>query len=233
MLAIMRREFKAYFTSPIGYIVVAAIFALSGFFFTQMVAYGIADMRSVFSTMYTFIMFLMPMLTMRLMSEDKKIKTDQILLTSPVTITGIVLGKYFAAVLVFVVASSSTLLECLVLGVLGAPEWGVVITNYVAMILLASTFIAVGMFISALTENQVIAAIGAIVANIAVSYVDTLLPNINNKFLDQFINGSTFMSRYSEFMSGKLNFSSVIFFLSIIGIFLFLSGRVLEKRRWE
>ena len=84
----MRREFKAYFTSPIGYIVVAAIFFISGVFFTQMVAYGIADMRSVFSTMYTFIMFLMPMLTMRLMSEDKKIKTDQILLTSPVTITG-------------------------------------------------------------------------------------------------------------------------------------------------
>ena len=229
----MRREFKAYFTSPIGYIVVAAIFALSGFFFTQMVAYSIADMRSVFSTMYTFIMFLMPMLTMRLMSEDKKIKTDQILLTSPVTITGIVLGKYFAAVLVFVVASSSTLLECLVLGVLGSPDWGVVITNYVAMILLAATFIAVGMFISALTENQVIAAIGAIVANIAVTYVDSLLPNINNKFLDQFISESTFMSRYNEFMSGILNFSSVIFFLSIIAVFLFLSGRVLEKRRWE
>jgi len=233
MLAIMRREFKAYFTSPIGYIVVAAIFFISGVFFTQMVAYGIADMRSVFSTMYTFIMFLMPMLTMRLMSEDKKIKTDQILLTSPVTITGIVLGKYFAAVLVFIVASSSTLAECLVLGILGTPDWGVVITNYVAMILLAATFIAVGMFISALTENQVVAAIGAIVANVAVTYIDGILPNINNEFLDQFISDSTFTSRYSEFMSGMINFSSIMFFLSIIAVFLFLCGRVLEKRRWE
>jgi len=229
----MRREFKAYFTSPIGYIVVAAIFFISGVFFTQMVAYGIADMRSVFSTMYTFIMFLMPMLTMRLMSEDKKIKTDQILLTSPVTITGIVLGKYFAAVLVFIVASSSTLAECLVLGILGTPDWGVVITNYVAMILLAATFIAVGMFISALTENQVVAAIGAIVANVAVTYIDGILPNINNEFLDQFISDSTFTSRYSEFMSGMINFSSIMFFLSIIAVFLFLCGRVLEKRRWE
>ncbi|MBQ3049613.1 MAG: ABC transporter permease subunit [Oscillospiraceae bacterium] len=233
MLAIMRREFKAYFTSPIGYIVVAAIFFISGVFFTQMVAYGIADMRSVFSTMYTFIMFLMPMLTMRLMSEDKKIKTDQILLTSPVTITGIVMGKYLAAVLVFIVASSSTLAECLVLGILGTPDWGVVITNYVAMILLAATFIAVGMFISALTENQVVAAIGAIVANVAVTYIDGILPNINNEFLDQFISDSTFTSRYSEFMSGMINFSSIMFFLSIIAVFLFLCGRVLEKRRWE
>lgn len=229
----MRREFKAYFTSPIGYIVVAAIFFISGVFFTQMVAYGIADMRSVFSTMYTFIMFLMPMLTMRLMSEDKKIKTDQILLTSPVTITGIVMGKYLAAVLVFIVASSSTLAECLVLGILGTPDWGVVITNYVAMILLAATFIAVGMFISALTENQVVAAIGAIVANVAVTYIDGILPNINNEFLDQFISDSTFTSRYSEFMSGMINFSSIMFFLSIIAVFLFLCGRVLEKRRWE
>ena len=183
--------------------------------------------------MYTFIMFLMPMLTMRLMSEDKKIKTDQILLTSPVTITGIVMGKYLAAVLVFIVASSSTLAECLVLGILGTPDWGVVITNYVAMILLAATFIAVGMFISALTENQVVAAIGAIVANVAVTYIDGILPNINNEFLDQFISDSTFTSRYSEFMSGMINFSSIMFFLSIIAVFLFLCGRVLEKRRWE
>ena len=119
------------------------------------------------------------------------------------------------------------------LGILGTPDWGVVITNYVAMILLAATFIAVGMFISALTENQVVAAIGAIVANVAITYIDGILPNINNEFLDQFISDSTFTSRYSEFMSGMINFSSIMFFLSIIAVFLFLCGRVLEKRRWE
>ena len=114
MLAIMRREFKAYFTSPIGYIVVAAFYLMSGIFYSQLVAYGYADMRNLFGSMYTVIMFLIPVLTMRLMSEDKKIKTDQILLTSPVTITGIVLGKYFAALLVYLIATLATVVQCVV-----------------------------------------------------------------------------------------------------------------------
>ncbi|MBE6883403.1 MAG: ABC transporter [Ruminococcaceae bacterium] len=232
MLAIMRREFKAYFTSPIGYIVVAAFFLMSGVFFSQLVAYGVADMRNLFSTMYTVIMFLIPVLTMRLMSEDKKIKTDQILLTSPVTITGVVLGKYFAALLVYIVATLSTVVQCLMVGLFTTPEWGVIFTNYIGMILLGATFIAIGMFISSLTENQVVSAIGAIAASILVTVMDSIVPKINIEFLDAFLTDATFSSRYNEFMTGVIDFSNIMFFLSIIAVFLFLSGRVLEKRRW-
>ncbi len=229
----MRREFKAYFTSPIGYIVIAAFFLMSGLFFTQLIAYGYADMRNLFSSMYTVIMFIMPVLTMRLMSEDKKIKTDQILLTSPVTITGIVLGKYFAALLVYIVATLSTVVQCIVVAMFAVPEWGVMFTNYIGMLLLGATFIAIGMFISSLTENQVVSAIGAIAAAIVVTIMDTILPKISIPFLASFLSDATFSTRYNDFMNGVMNFSNIIFFLSIISVFLFLSGRVLERRRWS
>jgi len=177
-------------------------------------------------------MFLIPVLTMRLMSEDKKIKTDQILLTSPVTITGVVLGKYFAALLVYIVATLSTVVQCLMVGLFTTPEWGVIFTNYIGMILLGATFIAIGMFISSLTENQVVSAIGAIAASILVTVMDSIVPKINIEFLDAFLTDATFSSRYNEFMTGVIDFSNIMFFLSIIAVFLFLSGRVLEKRRW-
>lgn len=233
MLAIMRREVKAYFTSPIGYIVVAAFSFMSGLFYYMLVAQGVADMRNLFGTMYTVIMFLIPVLTMRLMSEDKKIKTDQILLTAPVTVTGIVLGKYFAALFVYFIATLATVVQSAVIALFTVPEWGVIFTNYIGMLLLGATFIAIGMFISSLTENQVVAAIGSIAVAIFVTVADSVVPQIKIKFLDAFLSDATFSTRYSDFMNGVMNFSNVIFFLSIVAIFLFLSGRVLEKRRWS
>ena len=233
MLAIMRREFKAYFTSPIGYIVVAAFYLMSGIFYSQLIAYGYADMRNLFGSMYTVIMFLIPVLTMRLMSEEKKIKTDQILLTSPVTITGIVLGKYFAALLVYLIATLATVVQCVVVALFAVPEWGVLFTNYIGMLLLGATFIAIGMFISSLTENQIVAAIGSIAVAILVTVADSIVPKISVKFLESFLSDATFSMRYNDFMNGIMNFSNVIFFLSIVAVFLFLSGRVLEKRRWS
>lgn len=233
MLAIMRREFKAYFTSPIGYIVVAAFYLMSGVFYTQLIAYGYGDMRNLFSSMYTVIMFLIPVLTMRLMSEDKKIKTDQILLTAPVTVTGIVFGKYLAALIVFIISTLATVAQCLVLALFAVPDWGVIFTNYIGMLLLGATFIAIGMFISSLTENQVVAAIGSIAVAILVTIADSIFPKISIEFLETFLSDATFSTRYNEFMNGIMNFSNIIFFLSIVAVFLFLSGRVLEKRRWS
>ena len=231
----MRREFKAYFFSPIGYIVVAAFYLVSGVSYFSLAAYGYADMRGLFKSGMVIIVMMvaLPIITMRLMSEDKKIKTDQILLTSPVTITGIVLGKYFAALLVYIIATLATVVQCIAVALFAVPEWGVIFTNYIGMVLLGATYIAIGMFISSLTENQIIAAIGAIVCNVIVTFAGNLVPKIDIEFLDSFISDATFLVRYNDFINGTISFSNVMFFLSIVAVFLFLSGRVLEKRRWS
>ena len=101
------------------------------------------------------------------------------------------------------------------------------------MLLLGATFIAIGMFISSLTENQIVAAIGSIAVAILVTVADSIVPKISVKFLESFLSDATFSMRYNDFMNGIMNFSNVIFFLSIVAVFLFLSGRVLEKRRWS
>ena len=121
MGAIMRREFNAYFTSAIGYIFIAVFFFFSGMFFAQMFAAGYPDMSYLFSSLFSIVMFMVPILTMRLMSEDKKIKTDQALLTAPVNLAGVVLGKFFAAAAMFLVTISITIVQSLVMAAMTMP----------------------------------------------------------------------------------------------------------------
>ncbi|MBP1535456.1 MAG: ABC transporter permease [Ruminococcus sp.] len=245
MGAVFRREVRSYFTSPIGYIFITAFFAYSGIMFSiNSLAGGYAKLDSMFYSLLTIMIVLIPILTMRTIAEEKRTRTDQCLLTAPVSLGGIVLGKFFAAFVVYAAAVSITLVMAVVVSVYGQPDWNVIVGNIVALLLAGGAFIAVGIFCSSLTENQVVAAVMSFIALIAASFMSViggLIPAVQEgKWYTDIIGGIktafnklSFSERYYDFTFGIFNFSNVVFFISAAAAFLFLTVRVLEKRRWS
>ena len=228
MGAIYRREMGAFFTSGVAYVFLVVFYFISGlFFYNGVLAAGITDVSPMFSSMFIIIMFLIPILTMKLLSEEKKNKTDQGLLTAPVGLWEIVLGKYFAALTLFIIAESIVYVV-----------WQTLLGNYFAMLFLGAAFIAVGLFISSLTENQITAAIVSMVALFVIYLSEMLVADFENgnkfqKVVYKVITGIAFYSKYNEFTNGVFSLPSIVFFISVAFLFNFLTVRVLEKRRWS
>ena len=291
MGAIFRRETLSYFTSPIGYIFLAAFYAFSAFSFTSnSLRYGTTKMDSMFQQIMIILIVLIPILTMRTLSEEKKNKTDQCLLTAPVSLGGIVAGKFLAALLIYALGVAITLVYAIVISAFAAPDWSVIAGNIIGLTLLGSAFIAVGMFCSSLTENQVVSAVLSFIALIALYMLSTIGDVIPSDFIEQllpdlgavwrtviteavviavtllcfFLLGRkagaivigfvvmlvlglfaakgelvpvifeklSFWERYVGFTYGLFDLSNALFFISACVVFLFLTVRVLEKRRW-
>lgn len=235
MGAIFRRELKAYFTSPIAYIFIAVFYIYTSIFFSMYnLSYGTTDMSTSFTTAFTIIMILLPLLTMRLFTEEKRQKTDQCLLTAPVNLFSIVMGKFLAAVCVFLCAMAIYVLYVITLVALaGSVAWATVIGNFVALLLLGASFISIGIFVSAMTENQVVAAILSFIIIIIFYMIDIFAGNVQVEWLRNVMSSLGFYTRYYEFSTGIFSVPSTVFFLSAIFIFNFLTVRALEKRRWS
>lgn len=235
MIAIFKRELKAYFISPIGYIFIAVFLCVSGFLFS-MSTLKAGEGSSVASWfMFVLIMFivLIPLLTMRLLSEDRKSKTEQVLLTSPVTLGGVIFGKFLAAYVVFAGTFLVSCLNCLILYKYTEPNTAIIFGNMIAILLIGGAFIAIGLFISATTENQLIAAIITIFAILGLLIVGQLSNYVDNYVLRVIIDSISVMSRYNYFTYGLFDINSTIYYVSIMAIFLFLTIRIYEKRRWS
>lgn len=233
MFAIFKRELKAYFTSPLGYVFLAIFYAFSGlFFYIFSLSVGSTDISSVFLMMFIVLMVFVPLLTMRLLSEDKKQKTDQLILTAPVSLLSIVMGKFLAAYAIFAIGVAVMPVYGLVMSTFATVSWLPIWGNTVGLLLLGGIFVSIGLFISSLTENQMIAAIGGFFINLMILLMNTLKSALPNGFLQDVLSSISVYSRYSEITSGIFSLSSLIFFVSVIFIFLFLTVRVLEKRRW-
>ncbi len=234
MGAIYRREIGAFFTSSIAYVFLAVFFIITGFFFTLgNVASASSNLSQVFTVMFIISILLIPILTMRLFSEEKKQKTEQGLLTAPVSLTSIVLGKYFAALTIFLIAVSIALIYGFILSIFGTVAWMTLLSNCLAMILVGAAFIAVGLFVSSLTENQIAAAVGGIVFLLLFFLIDLLASFIRVPWIQSVLYELSFYSRYYEFTCGIFNLSSVLFYLSTAVLFNFFTVRVFEKRRWS
>lgn len=233
MFAIFKRELKAYFTSPLGYVFLAIFYAFSGlFFYIFSLSVGSTDISSVFLMMFIVLMVFVPLLTMRLLSEDKKQKTDQLILTAPVSLLSIVMGKFLAAYAIFAIGVAVMPVYGFVMSTFATVSWLPIWGNTVGLLLLGGIFVSIGLFISSLTENQMIAAIGGFFINLMILLMNTLKSALSNGFLQDVLSSISVYSRYSEITSGIFSLSSLIFFVSVIFIFLFLTVRVLEKRRW-
>ena len=236
MLAILRRELNAYFSSAIGYVFLAMFYVISGFFFyISSLAGSTASMTGFFSNMFLLIMFILPILTMRLLSEDKKQKTDQLLLTAPVSLFSMVLGKYFAACIIYAMGLAVTVLYAIVLATFTVIEWAAIFGSIIGLLLMGMALIAVGMFISSLTENQVVAAIAGFVVMLLLYLVDSLASIISGlvPVAANILYGISFQQRYNTFAYGIFDFVSIFFFLSFAAVFIYLTVRVFEKRRWS
>lgn len=233
MFAIFKRELKAYFTSPLGYVFLAIFYAFSGlFFYIFSLSVGSTDISSVFLMMFIVLMVFVPLLTMRLLSEDKKQKTDQLILTAPVSLLSIVMGKFLAAYAIFAIGVAVMPVYGFVMSTFATVSWLPIWGNTVGLLLLGGIFVSIGLFISSLTENQMIAAIGGFFINLMILLMNTLKNALPNGFLQDVLSSISVYSRYSEITNGIFSLSSLIFFVSVIFIFLFLTVRVLEKRRW-
>lgn len=233
MFAIFKRELKAYFTSPLGYVFLAIFYAFSGlFFYIFSLSVGSTDISSVFLMMFIVLMVFVPLLTMRLLSEDKKQKTDQLILTAPVSLLSIVMGKFLAAYAIFAIGVALMPVYGFVMSTFATVSWLPIWGNTVGLLLLGGIFVSIGLFISSLTENQMIAAIGGFFINLMILLMNTLKSALPNGFLQDVLSSISVYSRYSEITNGIFSLSSLIFFVSVIFIFLFLTVRVLEKRRW-
>ncbi len=235
MGAIFRREFKSFFTNPIGYVVLAVMFCASGlFFFMYNMAGGMSSLSYLYSNLFTIVLLIIPFLTMRLFSEEKRQKTDQALLTAPTGLTGIVLGKFFAALLLFVLSLSITLVYALVIAMKVTPDWMVLAGNFVGLLLVGGLVIAIGLMISSLTESQVIAALGTLAVSVILMSVDMLSSIFASiTWLADAINFLSINNRHSNFTVGLIEYDNIIFFLSLQALFIFITVRVLDSKRWK
>ena len=235
MTAVFKREFRSFFTSPVGYVVLAVLFCFSGyFFFVYNLASGSADMSSVYGNLFTIVLLLvLPVLTMRLFSDEKRQKTDQALLTAPTSLTGIVVGKFLSALLMFAIGLSITIVYAVVIAVQVTPDWMVIIGNLLGLLLLGGMVISIGMLISSLAESQFIAALGTFVVSFALLMIDNLKYLFNASWLATIVDFLSINQRYNDFTIGVIHYDDILFFLSMQVLFLFLTVRVLDRKRWS
>jgi ABC-2 type transport system permease protein len=231
MRAALKREFNAYFYTPLGYVFIGAYWLFTGFFFFNYNLYGnSSDLRLLFGILFTVTLFLVPILTMRLLSEDQKMKTDMIYRMSPVSGAAVITGKYLAALCVYLLAMSGVLAASLVVEVFSHADWPVIIGHFTGLFLLGSALIAAGLFISALTENQIIAAVGGYCAGFLLMLLDGIAMILPENSLAGALKVLSFRTRYEYFTLGILGIDHIVFFLSLSAFFVFLTIVRFEKR---
>lgn len=234
MKAIFKREFKAYFTSMPGYVFLSIFLFLSGYmFWGNNIFASTGTMIWYFASMVSSVVFIIPVLTMRLFSEDRKTKTDQLLITAPISISEMVLGKYFAAVATFLVGVAITLLYPFIMNFYGNVPFAENASAYIGFILFCGSIISIGAFMSSITESQVIALISTYGAVILTIVMDWAAQNVGNAVIAKALLWLSPLNKFTDFTLGVLNIESVLYYISLIAVFLFLTVRVFEKRRWS
>lgn len=233
MIAILKRELSAYFNSAIGYIVLAVFYFFSGMYFSVCINYNSSDLGFVFANMFMIVLFVIPIITMKSFSEEKRQKTDQALLTAPVNLFEITMGKFLGALTLYACCVAVFLLYTLIICFFTTPDWAIILCTFLGLFLLGAALIAIDIFVSALTESQVIAAVIGIAVGLFIYMLDSLASLSNSAFVTNLVNAISFNKNYTNFTYGILSLSNVLFFVSIIAIFNFLTIRVLEKKRWS
>lgn len=234
MGAIYQREMQSFFFTPTGYIFLAVFYFFCGFYFAgYSLKQNTSDLSEVFSSMFTICVFLIPLLTMRMLSEEKKNKTNQLILTAPVSLWGLVFGKYFAALSIFGLGASIMILFGIVFTALGTVNWILILGHMIGLLLLGASLIAIGMFISVLTENQIIAAVGAIASGVFLVMADVAASMLPEGILRRMLDAISFTGHYSGFTRGLINLEDVVFFLSAVVFFNFATIMSLDRSRWK
>lgn len=234
-LTIGAREVEAYFVSPIAYVVTAAFLIIMSIFFAWYTSdpRGMnATMEYLFGPMATLLLFMIPMLTMRLLAEEQRSGTIELLLTSPVRDWEVVLGKYLGCLVLILVILGLTLYYPLVMSWFGNPDLGPILSGYLGMMLFASTLAALGLLASSVTQSQVVAVIIGLGLSLFVWISETIADFVGSP-LDAVFGSISLRPYLPDFTSGVVDTRNVIFYLSFIAVALFLATRSLESRRWR
>lgn len=235
MTAIYKREVKAYLTSMTGYIFMGVLLAFIGLYFTAYaLVFGYSLFGYILSSLNIAFLILTPVLTMRSLAEERRQKTDQILLTSPVRLSQVVCGKYLAMLTIFTVPMGIVSFYPLIMGNFGAVSMPMSYTAVLGCWLFGAACLAIGLFLSSLTENLVVAA----VLTFAVMFFCNMASSIANLisatgFLKMILDAVDLYGRFTNFMQGILDLTGVVYYLTVIGLFLFLTVQSLQKRRWS
>lgn len=233
-LIIMKKELSSYFNSTVAYIFLVVFWILSSWlFFRTLFLLNQADVRDYFVFVPWIFLFLIPAVTMRIWSEEKRSGTWEVLLTWPVTEFETVLGKFFAAFVFILIAIIGSLIVPLLVSFLGDLDWGLVWANYLGILLLGSSYLAIGVWASSFTENQITAFLISlfvcfILFIIGQQFVLVLLPNGIAEFLKQI----SLNFHYESIVRGVIDSRDIIYYFSVIFFFLYLNIRNLEARKW-
>ena len=232
MQAVFYKEFNHYFTSLVGYVFLSIQFFICGVIFTSgNLLTQSGDIKSFFSAIFTVLVFLIPLLTMRQFSEEKKMKTHQLLFTLPLSTESIVLGKYLATLAVAGIGLVATFIFPLILAFFGAFEPLLTLGNYAGIALLLSAVVALGLFLSSLSENQVISAIISYAVIMFLWVFDSIAALVLNDFLLGIVKIFSLRSNYTDFTYGIFNPAAIIFYLIVTALFLVFTVVVLDNRR--
>lgn len=252
MLAIAGKELRSYFASPIAYIVIGLFALLYGYFYAVMLQYFVRagmnlgqmgapqqamninqDMlRPVLQNVTVLLLFVLPAMTMRSYAEERRSGTIELLLTSPLTDLQIVLGKFFGALTLYAVMLSVTLIHIGVLFIYGSPEWKPILTSYFGLLLLGGSFLSVGLFISTLTTNQIVAYI----VTFSVFLMLWIISWIGSFSTGVFTDVTAYLSiieHFDDFGKGVIDTTHVVYYLSLITLGLFLTAKSVDTERWR
>ena len=233
MTAIYKREMRAYFRTPVGYVFMAIFLAASGFLFAfNNLHKQTTDLSNYYySPMFAYVVII-PLLTMKSFAEERRQGTEQLLLTSPVGILPLVAAKFLAAFTMFAITLGASCLYFIPLSIYGEPNAGKIFGCLVGMILIAACFIAIGIFVSTLTQNQFVAAMGTIGILTFLLAVGIASGYIKSEFLKTVIGWISIYTRFANFTYGLFDVAAALYYVSVAAVFFFLTVRVIERRRY-
>lgn len=233
VLAIAGRELRAYFTSPLAYVVAAFFVVVSGYLFSLILYHTKqASLTPLFSNLTVMFLLITPALTMRLLADERRTGTIELLMTSPITDRELVIGKYLSAVIYLAFLLALTLVYPVILAFLGQPDWATIWTGYLGTFLLGASFMAIGVFASSVTANMIIAAM----ITFALSLVCWLLPSAGQMFggtANDVMSYLSVINHQENLGRGVIDTTDLIFYASFILAFLFLTIRSVETYHWR
>jgi ABC-2 type transport system permease protein len=250
-LAIAGKEIRSYFASPIGYILIGLFALLFGWFFyvylmafvqqsQQMMQFGGGGganlnqmmIRGLFQNTAVIILFVMPMITMRTYSEEKRSGTIELLLTSPVTDLQIILGKFFGALALYAAMLAVTMIYIAILFKIGEPEWRPIVAGYLGLLLMGSCFLSAGLFISSLTKNQIVAGFLTFTTFLML-WILNWLAESSGPTTQAILNHLSITQNFEDFARGVIDTKPVVYYLSFITFGLFLTAKSVDSERWR
>lgn len=232
---LVQRELNTYFFSPIAYAVLTIFLLISGIFFLAMTFTPGAEssLRQLVDIMPVILVVVLPIVTMRLLSDEFRTGTIETLMTAPVAESDVILGKFFGAVLFYAIMLVSTLIFAVIVASFGRLDWGLLLCSYLGLLLLGSLYIAVGLFFSACTVNQIISAVCSVVVLMVFTFLADYLATTQGGLFGLILHHLSIQDHYRDFTRGLLDTNHLIFFVTSTGLFLFLGVKVLELRRWR